>query len=120
MKLYPAGCGATESVCSTTLPPMSYAPQGDGAFVCPTVLTLPMYWDGRCIPGGKSAGNVVAQSGPACEGHQVGAFPAGAPGVSTVEFGSFGLYVASGCLSALVTSPVAGSSTETFGWSKGP
>ena len=29
--------------------------------------------------------------GPACDGHHVGAGPFGAPGVSTVLFGSFGL-----------------------------
>ena len=45
---------------------------------------------------------------------------AGAPGVSTELFGSLGLYVASGCLSAFVTSPVVGFNTETFGWSNGP
>ena len=42
MKLYPGGCGASVSRTSTTLPPMSYVPQGEGVFVWPTVLTFAM------------------------------------------------------------------------------
>jgi hypothetical protein len=70
---------------------MSYAPQGEGVFAWPTVLTFPMKSDGRSSPGGRLGGKTLAQLGPACDGHQVGAAPGGEPGVSTLLFGSFGL-----------------------------
>src|SRR5438034_8530857 len=98
---------------------MSYAPQGEGVFAWPIVLTFPMKFFSRSSPGGKSMGS-CAQFDPACEGHQSGAAPAGEPGVSTLEFGSFGLYVANGCVPALTTSPVVGFSFDGFGGLTGP